>query len=60
MILHVAFLSGGSWWVIRKRIEWDHKHQKDIIKLYEFESAGQLIEDFWNDVNHMVTNAYVE
>lgn len=37
-----------------KRIEWDHKHQKDSIKIYEFESADQLIEDFWNDVNRIV------
>jgi len=31
------------------RIVWDHK--RDMIEPYEFESAGQLLEDFWNDVN---------
>lgn len=34
-----------------KRITWDHKHNKNIIHPYEFENAGQLLEDFWNDVN---------
>lgn len=33
------------------RILWDHKHEKKSVKMYEFENAGQLIEDFWNDVN---------
>ncbi|MBT4286964.1 MAG: hypothetical protein HOD92_06460 [Deltaproteobacteria bacterium] len=33
-----------------KRIVWDHKHNKEITKPYEFENAGQLLEDFWNDV----------
>ena len=34
-----------------KRIFWDHKHNKNITKVYEFESAGQLLEDFWKDAN---------
>lgn len=33
------------------RHNWDHKHEKEIVKPYEFENAGQLIEDFWKDVN---------
>ncbi len=36
------------------RIIWDHKHVKEIVKPYEFENAGQLIEDFWNDVNKLL------
>jgi len=36
------------------RIIWDHKHVKETVKLYEFENAGQLIEDFWNDVNKLL------
>lgn len=37
-----------------KRTEWDHKHDRDKVKTYEFESAGQLLEDFWKDVNKIV------
>lgn len=29
------------------KITWDHKHQQEKIALYEFETAGQLLEDFW-------------
>ena len=36
------------------RIVWDHKHQQDMIEPYEFESAGQLLEDFWKDVNKVI------
>ena len=35
-----------------QRIVWDHKHNKNIIRPYEFESASQLLEDFWTDVNN--------
>ena len=34
-----------------KKTEWDHKHEKDKVKSYEFETAGQLLEDFWCDVD---------
>lgn len=34
-----------------KKIEWDHKHKEDVIEDYEFESAGQLMEDFWRDAD---------
>lgn len=30
-----------------RKVTWDHKHQKEKISTYEFESAGQLLEDFW-------------
>lgn len=30
---------------------WDHKHKQESVEHYEFESAGKLMEDFWNDVN---------
>jgi len=33
-----------------KKTTWDHKHQKDKIENYEFDSAGKLLEDFWNAV----------
>jgi len=34
-----------------KKITFDHKHKLEKITDYEFESASQLIEDFWNDIN---------
>ena len=37
-----------------KKTEWDHKHERNNIKFYEFESARQLLEDFWNDVNYII------
>ena len=37
-----------------KRIVWDHKHSQNIIETYEFETPGQLLEDFWKDVNKIV------
>ena len=30
-----------------RKITWDHKHQKEQITPYEFETAGQLLVDFW-------------
>ena len=37
-----------------KRQIWDHKHQKSTLRPYEFESAYQLLEDFWADVNKII------
>lgn len=37
-----------------KRIFWDHKHSRNIIEAYEFETPGQLLEDFWKDVNNII------
>ena len=37
-----------------KKTEWDHKHERSNVKTYEFKSAGELIEDFWNDVNKII------
>jgi len=30
-----------------RKTTWDHKHQREEITPYEFETAGQLLEDFW-------------
>jgi hypothetical protein len=38
-----------------KRCEWDHKHDREQITHYDFESPGQLMEDFWADVNRITT-----
>ena len=37
-----------------QKITWDHKHKRNKILPYEFESAGQLLEDFWNAVDKIV------
>ncbi len=37
-----------------KRIEWDHKHERAKVSDYEFENAGQLLDDFWKDVNRIL------
>jgi len=39
-----------------KRLVWDHKHNKEKTRAYEFESPGQLMEDFWKDVNEILEN----
>jgi len=42
--------------LVANRTAWDHKHQKNRVDYYEFKSAGQLLEDFWNDVNHLISD----
>ena len=37
-----------------KKTTWDHKHLENKIHDYEFESAGQLLEDFWKEVNRIL------
>jgi hypothetical protein len=36
------------------RLVWDHKHDRGQVEFYEFESAGTLLEDFWNDVDRIL------
>lgn len=33
-----------------RRLAWDHQHHQEKIVPYEYESAAQLLEDFWNEV----------
>ena len=35
-------------------VTWDHFHDLDKIAPYEFESASQLIDDFWKAVDEIV------
>lgn len=37
-----------------KKLTWDHKHANGITEDYEFESAGQLLEDFWTAVDEII------
>ena len=37
-----------------KVTEWDHIHEGNKVRRYKFESAGKLLEDFWNDVERII------
>jgi len=39
-----------------KKESYDHIHKEMTIVPYEFESAAQLIEDFWNSVEYYMEN----
>lgn len=41
-----------------RKVTWDHKHQQETIQPYEFESAGQLLEDFWIAVDVYIGGTY--
>lgn len=36
------------------RTELDHIHNSDTVEEYEYENAGQLLEDFWSDVDRVL------
>ena len=46
-------LKGRKKYTARK-ISWDHKHHQDTVTEYDFESASQLINDFWKNVDRVV------
>lgn len=35
-----------------KKVKWDHIHKRQKVYYYEFNSASQLIEDFWKTVDN--------
>ena len=35
-------------------IEFDHVHRGEIVRPYEFKSPGELMEDFWQDVEFVL------
>jgi len=37
-----------------KTTEWDHKHEGSKVKPYEFKNTGQLLKDFWTDVERII------
>ena len=37
-----------------RKVTWDHRHDREEVFQYEFESAVQLIEDFWLEVERFV------
>ena len=40
-----------------RKVTWDHKHRQENVFPYEFESAAQLLEDFWNTVDDYLERA---
>ena len=37
-----------------RKITWDHRHKREKILPYEFESASQLLGDFWREVEQIM------
>ncbi len=37
-----------------RKVTWDHKHKMEQTHNYEFESASELIEDFWKAVGEVL------
>ena len=37
-----------------RKITWDHKHKRQTVFPYEFESASQLLKDFWAEVERII------
>jgi hypothetical protein len=37
-----------------RKVTWDHKHKLKKVYKYEFESASQLLVDFWEAVNKIL------
>jgi hypothetical protein len=35
-----------------RKITWDHMHRLNKVESYTFETAGQLLEDFWQAVDY--------
>jgi len=36
------------------KITWDHKHRREKILPYEYESSSQLLEDFWLETEQII------
>ncbi len=37
-----------------RKVTWDHKHKTEKVYNSEFESASQLLEDFWDAVDQIL------
>jgi hypothetical protein len=37
-----------------RKITWDHKHKREKISPYEYESASQLLGDFWREAEQIM------
>ncbi|MDO9527800.1 MAG: DUF6516 family protein [Syntrophales bacterium] len=36
-----------------RKVTWDHKHEREKVVPYEYNSAVQLLEDFWDAVDEI-------
>ena len=43
-----------------RREAWDHKHNRSVVTDYDFDTAWQLMEDFWNSVDQMLLEEGIE
>ncbi len=39
-----------------RKTEWDHRHEEDVVSPYDHTNAGQLLEDFWADVDRRLSD----
>ena len=53
MIMHIH-ISQQVKNMASKKETYDHIHKKTEIFPFEFENAGQLMEDFWSSVNRYI------
>lgn len=37
-----------------RKITWDHRHKREKTSPYDYESAGQLLEDFWREAERIM------
>ena len=37
-----------------RKTTWDHRHNREKVLPYEYESAGKLLEDFWLEVEKIM------
>jgi hypothetical protein len=37
-----------------RRVEWDHRHDKERVSAYEFESPDALMREFWSAVDKVL------
>lgn len=44
-------ISTGSGPARKSKVEFDHRHRNETVLPYDFQDAGQLIEDFWTAVD---------
>jgi hypothetical protein len=39
---------------LRRRLDYDHRHWRQTVTAYQFQSPGKLLEDFWRDVEALL------
>lgn len=38
----------------RRELDYDHRHRRSTVTVYNFESPSKLLEDFWRDVEELL------